>query len=196
VRGQGLENLSSALSVAEDDWATDSTPGPSALERVFSAHYDRIFSVLFRVTGDRTRAEELASDMLWKAYRHSAELKGKPDSWLYRAATNLGIAELRAKARRQRYERAAAEHLHTAADSNTPLDEALRAEKRSRVRTVLASLKPWQAQILILRSSGLSYKELAEALALKPGSVGTMLARAEAQFQKRFLQLHGNEEWS
>jgi len=71
----------------------------------------------------------------------------------------------------------------------------LTAEKRVRVHAVLASLKRWQAEILILRSSGFSYKELADALDFKEPSVGTMLARAEAQFQKRYLQLHGNEEW-
>src|SRR5262249_49669858 len=153
-------------------------------------------SVLFRISGDRARAEELANEVLWKAYRQSSSPSpnGNLDGWVYRTATNLGIEDLRAKARRQRYEGAAARDADPAGASTTPLDDVLRAEKRVRVRVVLASLKRWQAQILILRSSGLSYKELADALNFKEGSVGTMLARAEAQFQKRYVQLHGNEE--
>ena len=35
----------------------------------------------------------------------------------------------------------------------------------------------------MLRHSGLSYREIAEALGMAPGSVGTTLARAEAAFE-------------
>ena len=76
----------------------------------------------------------------------------------------------------------------------SPLEEVLREEKRSRVRAVLARLKPVQAQILILRAGGFSYKELAEALGVKGGSVGTMLARAEAEFHRSYLEAYGQGE--
>ncbi len=79
-------------------------------------------------------------------------------------------------------------------DAGDPLDDVLRAEKRARVRATLASLKPSQAQVLILRASGFSYKELADTLGVKTGSVGTMLIRAEAEFRKCYLEMHGNEE--
>jgi DNA-directed RNA polymerase specialized sigma24 family protein len=58
----------------------------------------------------------------------------------------------------------------------------------------LAKLKPTHAQILILRASGLSYKELADSLGVKLGTIGTMLVRAERAFQKRFRRLYGHEE--
>jgi len=67
-------------------------------------------------------------------------------------------------------------------------------EKCRRVRAVLASIKPAQAQLLILRTSGLSYKELAEALDVKMSGIGTMLNRAEEEFRTRYLELHPNEE--
>ena len=59
---------------------------------------------------------------------------------------------------------------------------------------MLSLIKPAQAQLLILRSSGLSYKELAEALNVKPTSIGTLLNRAEEEFRNRYLALHPNEE--
>jgi RNA polymerase sigma-70 factor (ECF subfamily) len=40
-----------------------------------------------------------------------------------------------------------------------------------------------QAQILILRHAGLSYREIAAALGLNPASIGTLLLRAEQQFE-------------
>ena len=38
------------------------------------------------------------------------------------------------------------------------------------------------ASVKLLRQAGLSYRELAAALDVAPGSVGTLLARAEAAF--------------
>jgi RNA polymerase sigma-70 factor (ECF subfamily) len=52
---------------------------------------------------------------------------------------------------------------------------------------VLRQMKERDAQLLILRHSGLSYREIAAALDVAPGSVGTLLARAEAEFEQRYL---------
>jgi len=40
-----------------------------------------------------------------------------------------------------------------------------------------------------LRYSGLSYAEIAAALGIAAGSVGTLLARAEADFERRYRNL-------
>jgi RNA polymerase sigma factor (sigma-70 family) len=78
--------------------------------------------------------------------------------------------------------------------TQSPLSTLIAEEKRARVRAALASIRPAQAQLLILRAHGLSYKELAEILNLKPSGIGTMLNRAEAEFRECYLQLHGSEE--
>jgi DNA-directed RNA polymerase specialized sigma24 family protein len=70
----------------------------------------------------------------------------------------------------------------------------MREEQRRRVRGVLAFIKPAQAQILILRASGFSYNEMAEVLRVKPGGIGTMLSRAQEEFRRVYLELHGHEE--
>ncbi|HEV2176376.1 MAG TPA: sigma-70 family RNA polymerase sigma factor [Terriglobia bacterium] len=173
--------------VGERNWSA------SDFEGVFLEYYGRIVSVLHRLLGDRTRSEELANDVFWRLYQQP--LRPEPDGnvggWLYRAATNLGIDALRANARRQRYEQAAGREMATGSDPD-PLDDVLRAEQCQRVRAVLAALKPGQAQVLALRSSGCSYNELAEALGVKRGSVGTMLIRAEAEFKKRYVEMYGS----
>jgi len=167
-------------------------------EELYLGNYSRTVGVLFRLLGDRTRAEELANDVFLKLYRQGLlpSRDGNVAGWLYRTATNLGIDALRASARRRQYEDAAARAKLEAGTPADPLDDVLRAESRSRVRAVLARLKPAQAQILILRASGFSYKELAEILGVKGGSVGTMLARAEAEFHKSYLEAYGREEES
>jgi RNA polymerase sigma factor (sigma-70 family) len=160
---------------------------------VFLQYYARIVAILMRLLGDRSRAEEVANDSFWRLYRQPALEINNVGGWLYRTATNLGIDALRASNRRRQHEQAAAK-LGAESTSAGPLDDVLREEKCREVRAALASIKPVQAQLLILRNSGFSYKELAEALDLKPGGIGTMLTRAEEEFRNRYLALRPNEE--
>lgn len=162
---------------------------PSSFEQTFLEHFNRVVAVIFRLLGDRGRSEELANEAFWKLYRQPLlpTPEGNVAGWLYRTATNLGIDELRARAKRKHYEESAERLASPAGEAGDPLSEVLREEKCRRVRTVLASLKPAQAQVLILRHSGFSYNELSDCLGVKRGSVGTMLMRAEAQFQRRFV---------
>jgi RNA polymerase sigma factor (sigma-70 family) len=165
-------------------------------KQVFLDNYSRIVAVLIRLLGDRMRAEEVANDAFLKLYQQPGLRQGKANisGWLYRTATNLGIDGLRSSARRGRYEEAASSDRQRNSSPEGPLDDLIVEERRSRVRAVLASIKPTQAQLLILRASGLSYKELAEILDVKQSGIGTMLNRAEAEFRQCYLQLHGKEE--
>jgi RNA polymerase sigma factor (sigma-70 family) len=160
---------------------------------VFLQHYARIVAILVRLLGDRSPAEEVANDAFWRLYRQPAlQIEGNVGGWLYRTATNLGIDALRASGRRRQYEGTAGRLVEECATAG-PLDDLLREEKCRRVRSVLASIKPAQAQLLILRYSGLSYKELADALDVKMSGIGTMLIRAEEEFRNRYLALRPNE---
>jgi len=190
------ESLSSVAGGERTTLAVQPKWAESAFEELFLQYYGRIVAVLFRLLGDRDRAEELANDVFVKLYRYP--LPPRPDGnlggWLYRTASNLGIDALRAAARRRHYEQAAAESAAQTGGTPNPLDEVLREERRNLVRAALAALRPAQAQILILRSSGLSYNDLAESLGVQRGSVGTMLARAEREFEKRYLEMYGAKE--
>ena len=171
-------------------------PDPAGFEALFLRHYSPVVGVLYRLMGDRGLAEELANDVFWRLHRQPwlSHSDGNVAGWLYRTATNLGIDHLRALARRRHHEEAAVRRGQESSVSPDPLADMLRAERARRVRFVLAKLKPAQAQILILRASGLSYKELADSLGVKRGTVGTMLVRAETAFQKRFRRMYRHEE--
>lgn len=161
---------------------------------VFLQHYERIVAILVRLVGDRAQAEELTSDAFWRLYHQPRlQLEGNVGGWLYRTATNLGIDALRARVRRREHEKVAERQLAEQL-ARDPLHDLLREEKRQRVRTALALIKPAAAQLLILRASGLSYKELAHTLNIKMTSIGTMLNRAEEEFRNCYLALHPHEE--
>ncbi len=63
-------------------------------------------------------------------------------------------------------------------------DTVVAREDRRRVRAALARLPRRQAVALVLRHSGLSYAEVAAALDLSPGSVGTTVRRAESALRE------------
>ena len=69
--------------------------------------------------------------------------------------------------------------------------ERLRAEERDSVRQVLMRLSERQRDCLVLRANGLSYAEIAVAIGVAPGSVGTLLARAERTFKAEYLARRG-----
>ncbi|HEV3276395.1 MAG TPA: sigma-70 family RNA polymerase sigma factor [Terriglobia bacterium] len=173
-------------------------PWNTQFEKFYIEHYARVVGILFRLTASRGDAEELANEVFWKVYRRQAipNPDGNVAGWLYRTATNLGIDTLRKESRRRQHESAAA---HTALESRVadgPLTEVLHDERRRQVRGALAELKPVQAQALILRASGFSYQEVAEALGVKRVSVGTLLLRAEEAFRKTYRGTAGEEEKS
>jgi RNA polymerase sigma-70 factor, ECF subfamily len=175
--------------------ALTSTGSGACFESLFQEHYPRIVGMLARLTNDRGQAEEIAADVFCKLSRRSTLFQQGESlaPWIYRVATNAGLDAWRSNARRRRREQSAhAEDLRLAAPGGA-LDDILREERCARVRTVLAELKPRDAQLLLLRANGLAYRELAETLGIHANSVGTLLARAEAEFERRYRACYGEE---
>ena len=163
-------------------------------ESLFHEHYPRITSMLARLIGDRAQSEEIAADVFCKISRRPGLLPdhGSLTAWVYRVATNAGLDAVRSNSRRRRREQQAGVESIRIAPADGALDNILKEERCARVRTILAGLKPRDAQMLLLRSSGLSYREVAEALGIASASVGTLLARAEAEFERKFRARYGD----
>ncbi|HWD00539.1 MAG TPA: sigma-70 family RNA polymerase sigma factor [Candidatus Sulfopaludibacter sp.] len=160
---------------------------PFDFDEFFHAHYARIARAIARVVGDRARAEDLAAEAFWKLWRRREAHGEKAGGWLYRTAVRLALNELRGSRRRTRYEQLAP----ASAAFPTPEEARAAAEEREQVRRVLAALSERDAEILLLRASGLAYTEVAAALDLNPSSVGTMVSRAQQAFRKEYLKQYG-----
>ena len=63
-------------------------------------------------------------------------------------------------------------------------DTVIAREARAELRRVLARLPHRSAAVLVMRHGGMSYAEIAEALGVKVGHVGTLLRRAESSLRK------------
>jgi len=159
------------------------------IETVFQAQYERIARVIARILRDPGRAEELAVEVFLKWSRTPKAQGEHSHAWLYRVAVRTGLDELRRETRRTRRQGP----LYLVRTSPTPEDVLASREDQERVRAVLAAIQARQAELLVLRSQGLSYDELAAALDLKPASIGTFLNRAEQAFRKEYVKRYGQE---
>lgn len=156
----------------------------AAFEELFVRHYATVYRVLYGLTGRREAAEDAAQETFLILYQRPPASHQPLRPWLCRVALNIARNALRSERRdAARVERAA--QAPTAAD---PSEAAERAEERERVRAALATLPQRQAHLLILRHAGLSYAEVAAALDLAPGSIGTLLARAERAFAEVYAR--------
>lgn len=155
-------------------------------ESLFQEYWNRIFNLLFKLVGDRDDAEDLALEVFWRLYKRPPRDRDNLGGWLYRVATRLGYNAVRDRNRRRRYEEQAGRAFIEGNSPANPAVEIEQAEERALVRRVLSKMKPRYAQALALRHSGLSYQEIAGALGVSPGSIGTMLARAESDFEKKY----------
>ncbi len=157
-------------------------PDDESFEALFTAEYARVARIANRVLADPQEAEDVAQEVFIDFHRlHSASAQYAP-AWLHRAAAHAALNRLRGARRRQRRELAQA-----AGESDQTADPQKLFEvneDRRQVRQALARLAPRPAAVLVLRASGLSYAEVAQALGVGIGQVGTLLRRAEAALRK------------
>jgi RNA polymerase sigma factor (sigma-70 family) len=163
------------------------------LEDVFRAHYPRVVAVAARVLGSGDSAEDVAQEV-FLSFGRSSVPAGEAGGWLTVAATHTALNLLRSGRRRSAREEAAGSGL-AQGPSVVPdvADVVITREERGAVRAALARLPHRQAAALVLRHSGLSYAEVAAALDLSPGSVGTTVRRAESHLLEE-LNRHASSE--
>ncbi|MFQ5407849.1 MAG: sigma-70 family RNA polymerase sigma factor [Anaerolineales bacterium] len=166
----------------------------AVFERTFQDHWARVTGVVFRLVGDRAEAEDIALDTFWRLYQRKARQPTNVSAWLYRVATNRGLNALRARARREAYEGRAGRAALERETAPNPEAEAIRAAVRRDVRGTLAHMRQRSARLLVLRHSGCSYADIAAALNISAGSVGTLLARAEREFERQYGKPPPGEE--
>lgn len=149
-------------------------------ERLFAREYHRVVSIAFRITGDASDAEDVAQDVFVRFSRSRRMDGDRARGWLYTAAAHTALNVLRSKRRRLRREL----HLEPVVDASDPQAIVVHRDERARVRAALLRIGAREAEMLALRYSGLSYREVASALGIDPAQVGTRLARAERALKR------------
>ena len=173
----------------------DATQSMRSIEDLFLEHWNSIYRLVLNITGDPAEAEDLALETFLKFHQHPPKTgEGyNPGGWLYRVATNLGLRSIRSYKRREHYELAAGKGIWEAAQEDRPAEIIESKEDHRLTRLVLAEMNPRRAELLILRYTGMNYKDIAKALSLSPTSIGPLLLRAEREFEKAYRALNQEE---
>jgi RNA polymerase sigma-70 factor (ECF subfamily) len=141
--------------------------------------------------GDRDWAEEVAQETFLRALRQGTLVNER--SWVFAVATNLIRDDARRDARRRLQLTRLADESRD--DQAPPADAALeQAEERATARRALEALVDRDRNALLMREEGLDYHEIADALGISFGSVGTTLSRARKRLVEAYEALQGGAE--
>jgi RNA polymerase sigma factor (sigma-70 family) len=166
----------------------------------FTAVYDRYFSDIYRYVAGRLdvqAADDLAAETFLMAFgrrdRFDPE-RGNLRPWLFGIATNLVARHRRKEARH--YRALARAGTEPAADSHeSRVVDSVAAERiRPQLARALTVLSPGERDVLLLIAlSRLSHEEVAEALDISYGTVGSRLSRARKKLHEVLDEegLHG-----
>lgn len=151
------------------------------LDDVFRREYRVVVAVAARVLGTREGADDVAQDV-FVSFARSSVPAGEARGWLCVAAAHTALNLLRSSRRRVSREETVAAEVDVAVSDIA--ETVVTLEERQAVRDALTRLPRKQSIALVLRHSGLSYAEVAAALDLSLGSVGTTVRRAESALRK------------
>jgi RNA polymerase sigma-70 factor (ECF subfamily) len=148
---------------------------------LYAQYHASLVRLLYRRTGDRDRAEDLAQDVFVRALETPP---ANPRPWLFAVALNLARDEGRRAVRQgRRLELLKGESASAAPAADAALE---REERTEAVRAALATLSETDRAALLLKAEGFSYDEIAAAVGLAKGAVGTTLARARKRLVEAF----------
>lgn len=157
-------------------------------DRVAQRHFydlcqQNIFRLVARMVGLQ-EATDVTQQVFLQAFRSMGQFNGRSriETWLYRLAVNESLQYLR-RNRRWKYQTLDWEPM----DDSHPGEDT---ERKEMLEQALARIAPELRSIFLLREvEGLSYQDIAEALQIPEGTVGSRLNRARRDLKQQLSEL-------
>jgi RNA polymerase sigma-70 factor, ECF subfamily len=166
------------------------------------ATYRKVFNMAYRLSGNRSDAEDLTQEAFYRAYRSFSDYEGdKPfENWIFRIVTRLFLDLLRSRRRRIKAMSYDAPLQKDGSDENlyfdvpdqgpTPESHILNNSFSEDLQRVLNSLTPEQRLLVTLADiEGLPYKEIADIVDKPIGTIRSRLHRTHKLMRQRLEQI-------
>lgn len=154
---------------------------PACFGELVSRHQAFVFGAAFRVTKDRSLAEDIAQDAFLKAFRVADSYRGEGPvrGWLYRIAQNLALNAV------TRSRETPSDDIDEMAFHRTPEWEVLRDAEIGRVRAAIEALPlPLRSPLVLREYHDDTYEEIAEKLDIPINTVRTRIHRARKALEE------------
>ena len=155
--------------------------------QLFETYHESLVRMLWRRTGDRDRAEDIAQETFARAVVAPPR---NPRPWLFAVALNLVREDARKGLRQGRRLQLLKNEQEPAPAPDAVLE---RNEEVARVRAALAELNERDREALLLKAEGFNYDEIAETLGLAKGAIGTTLSRARRRLVDVYRDMEGTD---
>jgi RNA polymerase sigma-70 factor (ECF subfamily) len=169
-----------------------------AFEQLMSKYEGKVYSIAYRMTGNREDAEEVLQETFLSVYKSLGRFKGKSrfSTWLYRIAVNASLMRLRKTKKKTRIlsldEPIGGDETHPkreVVDWSTPEDIVERKRLMEVITRAIDSLpETYRAVVLLRDGEGLSNSEVAKILKTSVPAVKSKLHRARMHLREKLSE--------
>ena len=155
-------------------------------ENLVKRYYGDLYRFGLSLTGNETDAADLTQETfyIWANKGHQLQKAASVKSWLF---TTLHREFLKTCRRRNRFSHQSIDE-STEDLPNVPADCVERVDSRTLLRILGEIAEDFRAPLVLYYMEDLSYKEIADVLALPLGTVQSRIARAKIQLLRRLSE--------
>lgn len=156
-------------------------------EEVATEHGSFLYTVCYRLTGNRDDAQDLVQEVLLRVRRGlRTYTPGSMEGWLSRIATNAFLDDVRRRARRPTDALPDDDPERVLPTSEDAAAALAREQLPSDVQAAITALPPeYRAAVVLSDVVGLSYQEIADHLEVPVGTVRSRIHRGRARLRER-----------
>lgn len=169
----------------------DQNPSSHLFDQLVRPHFDRLYRLAYRLTGNKHEAEDLFQELLIKAFGKLDDLVNieEPGSWLSRVMYNLFIDQHRRFARQRMHlveeGHLAGEGISALPGSDNPVAANERMEQLKQLDSALQQLSEEHRIVVLLHDTeGYKLKEIQEITGVPVGTVKSRLHRARSRLRQ------------
>lgn len=169
----------SDVSASLDRFATPAEAGVPTWQEIAERYGDTVFTMAYRLTGDRDEARDLAQDVFVRVYRNLDRYRpGTFEGWLYRITKNLFLDHVRRRARVRMEPLSDEEWCQPPENGPGPAEHLEAGMLRGDLEVALEDLAPsYRTAVVLCDVQGLSYEEIAAATGWPIGTVRSRIHR-------------------